>query len=170
MLGGDTVYLVMRDQCRKSGLLRVIVLAWVGLWVLLVPFVHIHPDADHRHGADGHTHGGLVHTIWSPDLECEFDHHGNIHQEWDDANDDVEHRDSLFHAGDHHAEFALTMLGDSSDRRLVPSPSAHPVAVTQPGLSEPDCEVRFGRPADERPRLILLLNNRFSRAPPFFQS
>jgi hypothetical protein len=170
MSGGDTVCLMMRDQCRKNGLFRMMVLVWVGLWVLLVPFVHIHPDVDHRHGADGHTHGGLVHTIWSPDLECEFDHRGNIDHDRDNVNGDVKHLDSLFHAGDHHAEFALTMLGDSSDRRLVPSPSAHPVAVTQPGLSEPDCEVRFGRSEEERRPLILLLNNRPSRAPPLFQS
>ncbi len=51
---------------------RVVVLVWVSLWMLAAPLVHIHPEADHRHGAAGHIHGGTVHTVFSPDLPCEF--------------------------------------------------------------------------------------------------
>jgi hypothetical protein len=51
---------------------RMMVLVWTSLWMLAAPFVHIHPEADHRHGAEGHKHGGTVHTIFSPDLPCEF--------------------------------------------------------------------------------------------------
>lgn len=40
--------------------------------MLAAPLVHIHPKADHRHGDPGHTHGGTVHTVFSPDLSCEF--------------------------------------------------------------------------------------------------
>ena len=40
--------------------------------MLAAPLVHIHPEADHRHGEAGHVHGGTVHTVFSPDLSCEF--------------------------------------------------------------------------------------------------
>lgn len=34
--------------------------------------IHIHPEADLLHGAEDHTHGGAVHTVFSPNLPCEF--------------------------------------------------------------------------------------------------
>jgi len=40
--------------------------------MLAAPLVHIHPEADHHHGEAGHVHGGTVHTVFSPDLSCEF--------------------------------------------------------------------------------------------------
>jgi hypothetical protein len=40
--------------------------------MLAAPLVHIHPEADHHHGAADHRHGGTVHTVFSPDLNCEF--------------------------------------------------------------------------------------------------
>ena len=51
---------------------RVVVLAWVSIWMLVAPLVHIHPEADHRHGQPDHVHGGTVHTVFSKDLNCEF--------------------------------------------------------------------------------------------------
>ena len=51
---------------------RIVVLAWVSLWMLMVPFFHVHPEADHRHGDASHVHGGTVHTVFSADLQCEF--------------------------------------------------------------------------------------------------
>lgn len=48
------------------------VIVWAALWMLAAPLVHIHPEADHRHGEAGHIHGGTVHTVFSPDLSCEF--------------------------------------------------------------------------------------------------
>ena len=38
----------------------------------MVPLFHVHPEADHRHGDASHVHGGTVHTVFSPDLECEY--------------------------------------------------------------------------------------------------
>lgn len=40
--------------------------------MLAAPLIHIHPEADHHHGEAGHSHGGTVHTVFSPDLPCEF--------------------------------------------------------------------------------------------------
>ena len=51
---------------------RIVVLAWVSLWMLMVPLFHVHPEADHRHGDASHVHGGTIHTVFSPDLECEY--------------------------------------------------------------------------------------------------
>jgi len=31
---------------------------WLVLWVITLPLVHIHPDADHARGMPGHVHGG----------------------------------------------------------------------------------------------------------------
>lgn len=51
---------------------NVAVFVWASFWMLAAPLVHIHPEADHRHGAADHKHGGTVHTVFSPDLPCEF--------------------------------------------------------------------------------------------------
>jgi hypothetical protein len=45
---------------------------WLITWMLVVPLFHVHPEADHRHGEIGHAHGGTIHTVFSPDLECEY--------------------------------------------------------------------------------------------------
>jgi hypothetical protein len=52
-------------------------LLWLALWMLAVPWVHVHPEADHGHGEAGHVHGGVSHTVFSTDLPCEY---GSIHQ------------------------------------------------------------------------------------------
>lgn len=54
---------------------RLAVLMWASVWMLAVPLVHVHPEADHHHGEPGHVHGGTVHTVFSPDLNCEFSVH-----------------------------------------------------------------------------------------------
>src|SRR5262245_51189318 len=53
----------------------VVIVVWASLWMFAAPLVHIHPEADHRHGAVDHKHGGTVHTVFSPDLSCEFYHY-----------------------------------------------------------------------------------------------
>ncbi len=60
---------LMRKIVRRP---HVVVIVWATLWMLAVPLVHIHPEADHHHGEAGHVHGGTVHTVFSPDLSCEF--------------------------------------------------------------------------------------------------
>ncbi len=51
---------------------RLIVLMWLTVWMLAVPLVHVHPEADHQHGQASHFHGGTPHTVFSPDLPCEY--------------------------------------------------------------------------------------------------
>jgi hypothetical protein len=62
----------MRQVYDKPSCYRVLVLAWASVWMLIVPFFHVHPDADHHHGDASHVHGGTIHTVFSPDLECEY--------------------------------------------------------------------------------------------------
>src|SRR4026207_1286770 len=62
----------MRQISDKSSCFRLLVLVWVSIWMLMVPLFHIHPEADHHHGYASHVHGGTVHTVFSPDLECEY--------------------------------------------------------------------------------------------------
>jgi hypothetical protein len=62
----------MRQICDKPSWSRVVVLVWASIWMLMVPLFHVHPEADHHHGDASHVHGGTVHTVFSPDLECEY--------------------------------------------------------------------------------------------------
>lgn len=43
---------------------------WLVAWLCVMPLVHVHPEADHRHGLPGHVHGGTFHTVFSPELRC----------------------------------------------------------------------------------------------------
>ena len=56
----------------KVSCLRTMILVWAMTWTIMVPLFHVHPEADHRHGDPSHVHGGTVHTVFSPDLNCEF--------------------------------------------------------------------------------------------------
>ena len=48
---------------------------WLVLWLVSIPLVHIHPEADHAHGTQKHKHGGIFHSVLSKDLACEFHSH-----------------------------------------------------------------------------------------------
>jgi len=51
---------------------RLIIPIWLAAWMLAVPLVHVHPEADHQHGQASHFHGGLTHSVFSADLPCEY--------------------------------------------------------------------------------------------------
>ena len=46
-----------------QGMHKTLLRLWLVIWVITLPLVHIHPDADHAHGMSGHIHGGTYHTI-----------------------------------------------------------------------------------------------------------
>ena len=58
---------------------RVVLLSWVSLWMLLVPWVHVHPEVEQSHGNPGHVHHSVTHTIFSAPLECES--HVQLHDD-----------------------------------------------------------------------------------------
>ena len=51
---------------------RVMLLTWVSLWMLIMPWVHVHPEVEHSHGNPGHVHRAVMHTVFSSPLECEY--------------------------------------------------------------------------------------------------
>ena len=101
----------------KPSYSRVLVLVWASLWMLMVPLFHVHPDADHRHGDASHVHGGTVHTVFSPDLECEYSN--EVH---DPTCPDAAHQDlqALVHSGHgaNHPEIEFSLLTVPVDRPL----------------------------------------------------
>ena len=83
----------------------------------MVPLFHVHPEADHRHGDAGHVHGGTVHTVFSPDLECEYTE--TIH---DPTCPEAvhQHLQARGHSGHvlNHPEIAFSLLTAPIDRPL----------------------------------------------------
>ena len=134
--------------------------------MLLVPLVHVHPEADHRHGEAGHVHGGTVHTVWSPDLDCEFDHHREHDQSGASSQAGSSARMQLAHEGDGHSEFTFALLSDSSDRRLIHSLLLQALAIPHTIMPNPGSTVRREEPPDPVPLSIRLLQDLPSRAPP----
>lgn len=53
--------------------------SWLILWILCLPLVHIHPEADHAHGMPGHVHGGTFHTVLSGTPICAYENHRHHH-------------------------------------------------------------------------------------------
>jgi len=96
---------------------RLVVLVWASLWMLIVPFFHVHPEADHHHGDASHVHGGTIHTVFSQDLECEYE--DDVH---DSACPDAghQHLQALAHSGHvlNHPEIEFSLLTVSIDRPL----------------------------------------------------
>lgn len=79
--------------------------------MLAIPLFHVHPDADHLHGQAGHLHGGTVHTVMSPDLECEVEKHQPVAPNSHDGGATVAGM------GHRHLEIGFSLLADS-DRKL----------------------------------------------------
>ena len=147
---------------------RFAVLLWTASWMLLVPLIHVHPEADHRHGEAGHVHGGTVHTVWSPDLDCEFDYQREHDQSEASSHDVSSGRVQISHAGDAHAEFTVSLLSESSDRKQIHRLMLQALAVTYVTVPDPNSKVWYEKPPDPVPLSIRLLQDLPSRAPPSF--
>lgn len=116
--------------CRKSWSYSMLQ-AWVIAWILAVPLFHVHPETDRHHGVAGHVHGGTVHTVFSPDLDGEFDDHQH-------STDDFGHATPSHVAISGHpshtseyAELGFSFLSNSTDRKL-PKPLFVHVLVVEP--------------------------------------
>ena len=86
----------------------------------MLPFFHIHPEADHRHGDTGHVHGGTIHTVFSPDLDCEYQQ--DLHDSTcpDSAHQHLQARAQSSHALNH-PEIEFSLLTVPIDRP-IPKP------------------------------------------------
>jgi hypothetical protein len=127
----------MQSNGKLLAWLHFSVLIWLASWLLAVPLFHVHPEADHRHGEAGHIHGGTVHTVWSPDLDCEFDHPREVDRTGA-AGDLVQ----VSHTGDGHAEFSVPLLTDSSDRKHIHRLFTQSITVNRAGISDPVPSIR----------------------------
>ena len=145
---------------------RPVILAWLTVWMLAVPLVHVHPEADHHHGQPGHTHGGITHTVISSDLPCEYGHGS---EGIDASPADADGHSSIVgqsaHAFDH-PEMGFSLLTSSPDRN-----SGKPdLAQVAPLAVENDCvhrpSVCTAEPSVEPLVSVLLSANLSSRAPP----
>lgn len=111
----------------SSNLLR----AWITVWLLAVPLFHVHPEADLHHGETGHSHGGTVHTVFSPDLAGEFDPRRDATAEFAPP---IAHHTAVAGHPTHDADYAelgFSFVNDSTDRTL-PKPHVASVLLVEP--------------------------------------
>lgn len=145
---------------------RVGILIWSSLWMLAAPLFHVHPEADHRHGEEGHFHGGTVHMAWSPDLDCEFESQRHVDRTDQSAQGTARYAVRFSHLSDNHTEFSLSLLSDSTDRkslkRLLPQILGYSPSVVS--AAEGYVRVR-GNTASIAPTLLFVYAIS-SRAPP----
>ncbi len=148
---------------RLDSLLR----AWAVLWLLALPLFHIHPETDPHHGEAGHIHAAAVHTVFSADLEGEFeDHHHEAHHHAQVADSGPALSAQGPHAWENDHELSFALLNDATDRKLVKPLLAHLLFVAQHFLPLPerrDPAVEQGDPTVPFP---LLASEIPARAPP----
>ena len=108
----------MRWIQKDGGWSHLVMPIWLSVWMLAVPLIHVHPEGEHPHGTAGHVHGGTVHTVFSPDLDGEYEDH---HHTTDGFGHSTPIPDAI---SDHpsqvvgFAELAFTFLNDSTEQKL----------------------------------------------------
>ena len=144
---------------------RIIPVFWLILWMLAIPLIHVHPDADEHHGITGHDHGGVFHTVFSQDLDGEYGHHAHAHDE------PVIQPSVLPFLGAaagllSHPEIGFSFLSSSPDQPSVKQALSHAV-LAELDLSLPTRPGFLTRRAMfPAPILLLLAHDLSSRAPP----
>jgi hypothetical protein len=145
---------------------RVVVRAWIIIWMLAVPLFHVHPEADHHHGEAGHIHGGTVHTVFSPDLDGEFGHHQSTTAAVEQQSANQFTLSGLhFHASDY-TELGFSFVSDSTDRTL-PKPLVSSALIVEPPAQTPlAANPSVIQPLAHSLPLTLLTHDIPARAPP----
>lgn len=144
------------------------VLAWASLWMLAAPLFHIHPEADHQHGKEGHLHGGTVHMAWSPDLACEYDDHQHIDRNEKYPRESAGKFTKFSHLGDRHTEFSLSLLTDSTDRKSLKPLVAQALGLLPAVGSDIERHTRIQRDTAAIPSPVSFVHTLSPRAPPGF--
>lgn len=114
---------LMRKNVQWS---HIAAIAWSSLWMIAAPLVHIHPEADHRHGAADHWHGGTVHTVFSPDLSCEFSTYSHASVAAEESSCPLHLLAQPFHGAEH---FEIDLILASSAEPQVGKGTALDVAA-----------------------------------------
>jgi hypothetical protein len=142
-----------------------LVLVWGSIWMLIVPFFHVHPEADHHHGDASHVHGGTVHTVFSPDLECEFTE--TVHDSTcpESAHQHLQANAHFGHALNH-AELDFSLLPVPIDRPL-PKPGIIVAEFPSDGSTMTDQAIVVAALQPDTPPNIVFLSTALPlRAPP----
>ncbi len=97
---------------------------WLILWVVILPWFHIHPEADHAHGMPGHVHGGTYHTIVTNTPICAYEDHRHLHDSFSQGEPSGT-PDSSPHPphGLEHSTYSFSVLNSSIDPILEDSAS-----------------------------------------------
>lgn len=154
----------MQRRPSNSSWFHVAVLTWAALWMLTAPLVHIHPEADHRHGDPGHVHGGTVHTVFSPDLSCEFSHYDHASVAAEESRCPLHLIAQPFHGAEH---FEIDFVFASSAEPQVGKGTALDVAAHSFYANQAANPRAAWRPQPSPPRTNGFLSTSLpSRAPP----
>ncbi len=97
---------------------------WLIFWVITLPLVHIHPEADHAHGMSGHAHGGTYHTVLSTTPICAYEDHQHHHDSFSPG-EPFGTSDSSTHLphGLEHSAYSFSVINSSIDPILEGSAS-----------------------------------------------
>ena len=110
--------------------LHAVLRGWAVCWMLVVPLIHIHPEADRHHGEAGHIHGGTVHTVFSRDLDGEFDNHYDTREGFIHSTPNRVTFTGQPARASEFSEVGFSFLSDSTDRKL-PKPLFFHGVITQ---------------------------------------
>ena len=115
---------------------------WLILWVICLPLIHIHPEADHAHGMPGHVHGGTFHTDLTDSPICAYEDHRHHHGSHS-AGKLFGVPDSSTHPfhGIEHDTYSFSVLNSSIDPILEGTVSSTIWAVV--GIRKPDVPDTF---------------------------
>ncbi len=141
-------------------------MAWLTTWMLVVPFFHIHPEADHHHGDASHVHSGTIHTVFSADFECEFTE--TVH---DSTCPEAAHHhlqtSALFGHALNHAELDFSLLTVPIDR-LQPKPGIVIAEFPSDKSTTTDQAIVVAALHPDTPQNMVFLSTALPlRAPPF---
>ena len=132
--------------------------------MLAVPLFHVHPEADHRHGQAEHVHGGTVHTVFSPDLSCEFSVYDHASVAATESRCPLHLIAQPFHGAEH---FEIDVILASSAEPQVGKGTALDVAAHSFSANQPIRGPAAWRPQPNLPLTNLSLTTSLpSRAPP----
>lgn len=156
----------MRTIHHRTARLDRILRAWAVLWLLAFPLFHIHPETDPHHGEAGHVHAVAVHTVFSGDLEGEFDHHRESAEHAPPTDSALALSAEGPHAWKADPELSFSLLNDATDRKLAKPLLTHLLFLAHSLMPVPE---RLDRPEEDGAStfaLTLLVRDVPARAPP----
>ena len=146
---------------------------WLIAWVITLPLVHIHPEANHAHGMSGHVHGGTYHSILvnTPvHAHQGYDQEEHHHDGFFFVGDGFESTQAPLHAshGFEETTYGFSIIKPSIILESEKSKVSHDVVVTD--NVEPLSTLGVSTPnfTPKKRRFSILPSTLSPRAPPIF--